>query len=163
MDLASICQTIQDSDFGTSIRESTWTFPIIETTHVLALAISVGLILITDLRLTGSILRKRAFSELWAQLKPWFTAGFIIMFLSGIFLFLSQAFKAYESFFFRAKIVMLVLAGINALAFEYTSRPSIAEWDTAPVPPLRARLAGWFSIILWAGIIAAGRTMAYTF
>jgi hypothetical protein len=163
MDLGAICKAIQVSDFGTSIRESTWTFPIIETTHVLALAISVGLILITDLRLTGTLLRKRAFSELWAQLKPWFTAGFIIMFVSGIFLFLSQASKAYESMFFRAKIVMLVLAGVNALAFEYTSRPKIGEWDTSPLPPPQARLAGWISIILWAGIIAAGRTMAYTF
>lgn len=163
MDLAAICRTLQYSDIGTTIRESTWTFPIIETTHVIALSISVGLILVTDLRLIGAILRKRPFSEVWAQLKPWFTAGFIIMFLSGIFLFWSQALKAYESFFFRTKIVLLILAGINALVFEYSSRPSLAEWDTAAVPPPQARLAGWLSIILWAGIIAAGRTMAYTF
>ena len=84
MDLAAICKMIQDSDIGTSIRESTWTFPIIETTHVIGLAISVGLILLTDLRLIGAILRKRPFTELWGQLKPLFTVGFIIMFLSGI-------------------------------------------------------------------------------
>jgi len=162
MDLAAICKIIQDSDIGTSIRESTWTFPIVETTHVIALSISVGLILITDLRLTGAILRKRPFTELWAQLKPLFTVGFIIMFVSGIFLFWSQAYKAYESIFFRTKIVLLVLAALNALAFEYTSRPTVSDWDTT-VPPPQARLAGWISIILWAGIIAAGRTMAYTF
>ena len=163
MDLAAICKAIQDSDIGTSIRESTWTFPIIETTHVIGLAISVGLIPITDLRLIGFILRKRAFSELWGQLKPLFTVGFIIMFVSGILLFLSQAYKAYESIFFRMKIVFLILAAANALAFEYTSRPTVGEWDTAALPPPRARMAGWISIILWAGIIAAGRTMAYTF
>ena len=163
MDLAAICKMLQYSDIGTSIRESTWTFPIVETTHVLGLAISVGLILITDLRLIGAILRKRAFSEIWAQLKPWFTVGFIIVFVSGILLFWSQALKAYQSIFFRAKIVFLILAGINALVFEYTSRPTLAQWDTATVPPAQARLAGWLSIILWAGIIAAGRTMAYTF
>jgi hypothetical protein len=163
MDLAAICKGIQESDIGTSIRESTWTFPIIETTHVIGLAISVGLILITDLRLTGAILRKRPFSELWAQLKPLFTVGFIVMFLSGILLFWSQASKAYESIFFRTKIVLLILAAANALVFEYTSRPTVGEWDTAALPPPQARLAGWISIILWAGIIAAGRTMAYTF
>jgi len=163
MDLAAICKTLQYSDIGTSIRESTWTFPIVETTHVIGLSISVGLILITDLRLIGAILRKRAFSEVWGQLKPWFTVGFIIMFISGILLFWSQALKAYQSIYFRAKIVFLILAGINALVFEYTSRPSLAQWDTAAVPPVQARLAGWLSIILWAGIIAAGRTMAYSF
>lgn len=163
MDVAAICREIQYSSIGTSIRESTWTFPIIETAHVIGLSISVGFILITDLRLTGKILRKRPFSELWAQLKPWFTVGFILMFLTGIFLFWSQAFKAYSSIFFRAKIVLLLMAAVNALAFEYTSRPTVGEWDTAAVPPLQARLAGWLSILLWAGIIAAGRTMAYTF
>jgi hypothetical protein len=163
MDLSAICKAIQDSDIGTSIRESTYTFPIVETTHVIGLAISVGLILITDLRLTGAILRKRPFSELWGQLKPLFTVGFIIMFISGILLFWSQAYKAYESIFFRTKIVLLIFAALNALAFEYTSRPTVGEWDTAARPPARARLAGWISIILWAGIIAAGRTMAYTF
>lgn len=162
MDLAAICKSLQYSDIGSSIRESTWTFPIVETIHVIGLSISVGFILITDLRLIGVILRKRAFSEVWAQLKPWFTVGFIIMFLSGILLFWSQALKAYQSVFFRAKMVFLILAAINALLFEYTSRPSIAKWDTA-VPPPQARLAGWLSIILWACIIAAGRTMAYTF
>ncbi len=125
MDLAAICKTLQYSDIGTSIRESTWTFPIVETTHVIGLSISVGLILITDLRLIGAILRKRAFSEVWAQLKPWFTVGFIIMFISGILLFWSQALKAYQSIYFRAKIVFLILAGINALVFEYTSRPTV--------------------------------------
>jgi len=85
------------------------------------------------------------------------------MFVTGVVLFLSQAYKAYESVFFRTKIVLLVLAAANALAFEYTSRPSVAQWDTAAVPPLPARFAGWASIVLWAGIIAAGRTMAYTF
>jgi len=162
-DLAGICKSIQDSDIGTSIRESTYTFPIIETAHVICLAISVGLILITDLRLTGTILKKRRFTELWAQLKPIFTVGFVIMFVTGIILFLSQAYKAYESVFFRTKILLLILAAANALAFEYTSRPSVAQWDTAALPPPRARFAGWASIILWAAIIAAGRTMAYTF
>jgi hypothetical protein len=163
MDVAAICKMIQDSSIGTSIRESTWTFPIIETTHVIALSISVGLILLTDLRLIGAILRKRPFTELWAQLKPLFTVGFIVMFVTGIFLFWSQAFKAYGSIFFRIKMVLLILAAFNALVFEYTGRPTVGQWDTAAVPPAQARMAGWISIILWAGIIAAGRTMAYTF
>jgi len=28
---------------------------------------------------------------------------------------------------------------------------------------LQARLAGWTSLILWAGVITMGRIMAYTF
>ncbi len=53
MSIMSMCQWLQDTNIGTSIRESIWVFPIIETMHVLALSISVGLLLVSDLRLMG--------------------------------------------------------------------------------------------------------------
>ena len=53
----SICQAIQDSAVGTSIRESVWVFPGIETVHVLSLALSVGTIILLDIRLIGAGMR----------------------------------------------------------------------------------------------------------
>ena len=58
-----ICQWLQDSQFGTALHESTYMFPLIETTHVLGLAVSVGLILMTDLRLVGAFMRDQPVSE----------------------------------------------------------------------------------------------------
>ena len=162
MSLLGLCQWIQNSEIGTGIRESTW-FPIIETTHVLALSLSVGLLLVSDLRLTGVVLRRRPASEVHRQLAPWMLAGFGIMFTTGILLFWSQAAKAYGSIFFRIKLTLLILAAINATTYHLTIYRRMDEWDNKLVPPARARVAGWCSLILWAGIIAAGRTMAYTF
>jgi hypothetical protein len=163
MSILSVCQWLMDTDIGTSIRESIWTFPVIETIHVLGLSISVGLLLVSDLRLMGVILRRRSVSEVYEQIKPWMFTGFAIMTITGIFLFWCQAVKAYNSYFFRAKVVMLILAAVNALAFERGIYRKVKEWDNALVPPMEARLAGWFSLILWVGIITCGRTMAYTF
>ena len=59
MSILSMCQWLQDTNIGTSIRESIWVFPIIETIHVLALSISVGLLLVSDLRLMGYIMKRR--------------------------------------------------------------------------------------------------------
>ena len=56
---------------------------------------------------------------------------------------------------------MLFLAGLNAMIFEMTTKKTIVEWDKAAVPPLKARLAGVFSLILWIGVISAGRATAY--
>jgi hypothetical protein len=85
------------------------------------------------------------------------------MFSTGILLFWCQAVKAYGSIFFKIKIALLLLAGINALVFELTLRRRSASWDNDPRPPLRARVAGIAGLILWAGVICAGRTMAYNF
>ena len=163
MSLLSICEWIQNTDTSTALRESTYLFPIVETTHVLGLSLSVGLLVVSDLRLIGVVMRRRPASEVFQQLAPWMLAGFAIMFASGLLLFWSQALKAYNSVFFRAKLCLLLLAAVNAIVYHLTIYRQMGEWENKLIPPARARLAGWLSLVIWAGIIAAGRTMAYTF
>jgi len=160
--MLSMCRWLQDTHIGTSIHESIWVFPIIETIHVLALSISVGLLLVSDLRLMGYIMVRRPVSEVYEQIKPWMFIGFAIMVVTGILLFWCQAVKAYTSIFFRVKVVLLLLAAINAVAFERGIYRQVEKWDNSLVPPLEARLAGWLSLIFWIAIITCGRTMAYT-
>ena len=163
MSLLEICQWIQDTPIGTQIRESIWTFPVIEGSHVLGLAISVGLVFYFDLRLLGYNMSRRSISEVRNQILPWAITGFILMTISGGLLFWAQAAKAYLSIFGRIKFFALVLASFNILAYHGITEKTIAEWDKAPVPPMKVRLAGLFSIILWTVVVAAGRLMAYTF
>ena len=138
-------------------------FPIIETTHVLGLALSVGTIAVFDLRLLGLGLRREPASLVMRQIIPWSLIGFAIMFLSGALLFWAQAEKAYASVYFRIKLLLLILSGVNALVFQLTLYRNMTNWERAEVTPLGARWAGGLSLALWIGIIAAGRTMAYKF
>jgi len=163
MSVLEVCRLLDRSSIGTDIRESTLLFPMIEGIHVLALSLSVGLVLITDLRLTGVAMRNRATSEIWSQFFPWMISGFGVMFLTGSLLFWSHALSAYHSAAFRAKLVLLILSGLNAALYHFTIYRKMDQWDTSPVPPMQARLAGWTSLILWAGVITMGRIMAYTF
>ena len=123
----------------------------------------MGVLLIVDLRLAGVLMRREPVSRVSGQLMPWSIGGFVIMFITGALLFWAQALKAYGSVFFRMKIALLVLAGVNALVFELKLRRGIETWDKAAYPPFRVRMAGVLGIVLWAGVIAAGRTMAYNF
>lgn len=163
MFLLEFCKMLDKSAIGTAIRESSLLFPAIEGVHVLALALSVGLILITDLRLIGVVLRKRPVSEVWEQIFPWMMAGFGVMFTTGFLLFWSHAMAAYNSTAFRVKLLLLILSAVNAAVYHLTVYRRMDLWDTALVPPAGARLAGWVSLIFWAGIITMGRIMAYTF
>lgn len=161
--LQELCQWLQDLRWATDLRESEWMFPIVEGTHVIALALSVGTLMVMDLRLAGWLMRREKVSEVSNQLMPYSLTGFAVMFVTGILLFCSQALKAYGSVWFQLKLAMLLLAGINALIFELTLRRTVTQWDTLATPPFRARLAGIMGMILWTGVIAAGRTMAYNF
>jgi len=83
------------------------------------------------------------------------------MVVSGVFLVWSEPVKCYRSIWAPIKLGLLILAGLNALAFEMGIYRKIVEWDDNVKPPLKARLAGYFSLALWVGIVAAGRAIAY--
>ncbi len=161
--IAQFCKMLEASSVGTNIRESSLLFPVIEGLHVLGLSISVGLILISDLRLAGVLLRKRTAREVWSNFLPWLIPGFILMTITGVLLFWSHAYAAYQSIAFRTKLVLLIMAAVNAAVYHLTVYRRMNEWDTASVPPAGARFAGWASVVLWVCIITMGRIMAYTF
>ena len=160
-EVPAIIHAMQNSGIGTGIRESIWLFPIVETTHVLALAISVGVLLWFDLRLMGWGMKHQPVSQVHKQVMPLAFFGFAVMTISGILLFWSEPEKCYLSGFFRAKVLFLILAMINAGIFELKTKKSIEDWDKYPIPPMKARMAGMISIISWAAVIIAGRATAY--
>ncbi|SVA43084.1 uncharacterized protein METZ01_LOCUS95938 [marine metagenome] len=150
-----------NTPWSIALLESLWVYPIVETTHVLTLCLFLGLIATLDLRLVGLTLRRVPVSEVAGRLLPWALGGFALMAVSGLLLFYSHPVRAYENIFFRIKIVMLVLAGLNAFVFHTTVYRRVTDWDRAPIAPLRARVAGYLSLVLWCGVVVGGRMQAY--
>jgi hypothetical protein len=161
MSIFSFCQWLQNESIGTSIRESVWTFPVIETTHLLALAFSVGIIIFVDLRLIGVTMKDLPVTEVFDRLQPMALKGFVVNVVSGLLLFWSEPMKCYNSPYFRTKLVMLFVLGVNAILFSATTYKTVASWDKAVVTPVAARVAGWVSLLFWAGVITMGRAIAY--
>ena len=89
--------------------------------------------------------------------------GFPVMFLTGGLLLITQAAKAYGNPFFRAKLIFLLLLGINAVVYQKLFFPKMAEWDSAGGAPAGAKFCAAFSLVIWIGVIVCGRTMAYQF
>ena len=114
-----------------------------------------------DLRLLGVTMRNTPLSEVTGRLLPWAAAGFVLMVASGALLFYAIPVRTFQNIFFRIKVAMLILSGLNAWFFHSTVYRRVAEWDLDPVPPKRARVAGGLSLTLWAGIVVAGRMIAY--
>jgi hypothetical protein len=144
-----------------ALHESRYMFLVVLTVHVMTLCVFIGMALMVDLRLMGVALARVPVSEVVERLLPWTVAGFLVMVASGSLLFYSAPLVRYRNVFFWMKMVMLGLAGANAVLFHRRIYPSVAQWDRDPVPPKRARVAGGVSLALWVAIILAGRTMAY--
>jgi hypothetical protein len=160
--LLSIAKSLEQTPIALLVRESLWGFQITVAIHILGMILSVGTIVWMDLRLLGLGMRRVPVSVAYRQLMPWAGAGFVVMLVTGSMLLMAYASKAYENPYFRVKVVALALAGLNALVYHTTIERRIGRWDAQARPPLGARLAGLFSILLWAGVVLAGRMTAYT-
>jgi hypothetical protein len=161
MSILEIAQWLQDLPLAQQVRESDILFPYLSIMHVVGLALAGGSIAYLDLRLLGFGLKRAPVSKVAASLLPCMWIGWVLMLISGGGILISEAVMLYESWFFRAKMIMMVLAGINALVFHFTVFRRVGEWDLAPTTPLQARLTGALSLTLWMGMIAAGRLIPY--
>jgi hypothetical protein len=160
MSILQICEWIGNTSVSVGIRESIWTYPIIESAHVLGLTLFLGLLLLWDTRLLGFVLRRVPVSALWRQLSPWILFGAVIISITGTLLFWSDPVKFYGNIFFRIKVVALVLAAVNAAAYHLGIERRLVQWDTASTPRA-AKIAGATSIAIWAVVVVVGRLIAY--
>jgi len=159
--ITAFCGWLEYTLVGKHVRESLWLFPVIETVHIFGIILLVGATSILDLRLMGLTFRDEAVSKLGGRFLPWAWAGFLIQVCTGLLLFSSEASKMVMNYAFLIKMSLIVVAGINAFVFHEISYKSVGKWDNDPVAPLAARAAGLISILLWFGIVAAGRWIAY--
>jgi hypothetical protein len=161
MEILPFLQWLEGTPGSVFIRESLLLYPLVETAHVLTLCLFLGMIGMLDLRLIGVGLKGVPVSEVASRLLPFALWGFVAMAISGLLLFYSGPVKAAGNIFFRVKVVMIGLAGVNALLFHFTIYRRVVSWDHAASPPARAKLAGVLSLLLWSGVVICGRLQAY--
>src|SRR5438477_367628 len=135
MSILSVCEWLENTPVGVSVRESMYGFPILVAIHILGLTASVGTLVWFDLRLAGVSMPRCPISSMYRRLMPWTLIGFSVMFISGALLFTGFATKAYGSVYFRLKMAAILLAGANALYYHLVTERRIARWNDAARPP----------------------------
>jgi hypothetical protein len=149
---------LQNTSLAVTVGEN-W-FPYVESAHVVFLALVAGSILVVDSRLIGFASRQLRFTYVSDQLLPWTWGAFIGAAITGGLLFAANAISYAANVPFRVKMVLLVLAGINMLYFQFVTYRGVASWDVGKPPPA-ARAAGLISISLWCAIIGFGRWIGF--
>ncbi len=159
--LLAFFSRLGDSSWSVGLHESRYAYDLIESVHVWTLGLFFGLAVMFDLRLLGWTMRSVPVSEVARRLLPWTVGGFIVMVISGTLLFTAIPVRSYQNIFFRTKMVMLLLAGLNVWIFHSGVYRRVVTWDVASVPPRAARVAGALSLVLWVCIVLSGRMIAY--
>jgi hypothetical protein len=150
-----------ETPLSIALHESLYMWPLTESAHVLTLALFAGTAAVLDLRLLGLALRGVPVTALTNRLLPWTRVAFAVMVVTGMMLFYATPITYYHSLFFRVKLLLLVVAGINIFWFHSRTERGIAAWDGIDRPPRAARIAATVPLLAWSGVIVCGRLIAY--
>ena len=139
----------------------TWWFPLLESIHVIAIGLVIGSIMTVDLRLLGLAGVRYPVSQVTRKLIPWTWAAFVVAAITGFGMFVARASAYVENPAFQIKFMLLPLAFLNMAYFQFRTFRGVDDWDTAREMPTAARAAGAASLLLWAGIVFAGRWIGH--
>ena len=156
--LLPLFEALEASAIGEAIRNSLWLFPVVEAFHLVGLSIIGGAILVVDFRLLGLGLRTQPVSKLARDVQPWVIGSLVLMILSGVPLFLSEAIKCYYSFAFWTKMTALLLAVI----FTFTIRRRVAFAPDGRFSPASYKAVAMTSIALWSTVGWGGRWIGFS-
>ena len=162
MDIQSFLRWLQGTGLAARIRDSLFVFPLLESAHVIGLALVFGTIAVIDLRLLGVASTERSFQRIASDVLKWTWAAFALTAVTGSLMFMTNAVVYFHNVYFRTKMALLVLAGVNVLVFELTAGRTIRRWDQAPSAPPIGRVVATLSLVIWIAVIFAGRIIGFT-
>jgi hypothetical protein len=147
---------LEATPLAVALRGSVWLYPLVNTAHLLGIALLFGAIAALDLRLIGAW-RGVPAATLARVLAPVATAGLALAAAAGALLFIAKATDYAASGLFQAKLVVIGLAVANAAAAWSWGRRLTGQ----PTVPARLRLGAAASLGLWLAAITLGRLVGY--
>jgi hypothetical protein len=151
---------LESSAVAVAMRQSTWLYPGVEIAHIVGFVALVGAALMFDARLLGRS-RPLAVSALERHLLPWARWSLLLVVPTGALMFTAHATEMAANPALRLKLALLAAAFLNAGVFHRWPFRTVGDWDTEIHAPIAARVNGALSILLWVGVIACGRLIAY--
>ena len=148
--------TLEATALATGLRNSVWSYPLVNAAHILGVALLVGSIVPLDLRLLGAW-RAVALEPLWRVLTRIAGSGLVLAGIFGMLLFITRATEYVSSNLFIAKMFAVAIGTVNALALRIPPQAQSKEWK----PPLRLRFGAGLSLTAWLTALTLGRLVGY--
>ena len=152
---------LEATEFAAALRDSIWSYPLVNAAHIFGVALLVGSIVPLDLRLLGAW-RSVPLAPLWAVLTRTASVGLVLAIIFGALLFITRATEYAASNLFIAKMFLVLLGTANALMLRIPSQPQPSE-ITSPQwkPPVRLQVVAGISLSIWLAALTLGRLIGY--
>jgi len=159
--LESFAAWLAGTPLSAFVANQAWVVPTVQTVHILAVATIMGAVVIVHLRLLGVVERRQSVGSLAARFVPPSAAAIAILAITGFLMIAGEPTRAIFRYVFWVKMGLLV-AVILLTAALLGGLKAIGVTDDAQRPiPFPYRALAVLALLIWAGIIVAGRWIGY--
>ena len=151
---------LETSAAAMAMRQWLWLYPVVEIAHILGFVVLVGSAAMFDLRLLG-LSPRLPVAAMARHLLPWAQRSLLVIAPTGFLMFMAHATEMAANPAFRLKLILIAAAGLNAAIFHRAPFRSVEVWDRDRPTPAAAKIAAVVSLLLWGGVLACGRLLAY--
>ncbi len=151
---------LADTELSRYIREQLWVIPALQSVHILAIAAVVSSALFINLRLMYLADRSHELTQTASRFMPWVWTGLVVLLVTGLLLIVGEPRRELMSTPFWIKMALVALGTAVTIWFQSTLRDRHEMW-TARVSMVPVRIYAFGTLLVWAGVITAGRLIAY--
>ncbi len=135
--------------------------PIVQAVHIVAIAVVMGSVVFVNLRLLGLAVPSQRPSEMIRRLLPWTWWALPFLFASGVVFVIARPVRYFFNPVVGIKFSLLIPALVLAATLHALSRTEPGYWEITAQRRGFARIIAAISILLWLGVMMAGRWIAY--
>jgi len=141
------------------MRDLKWLWPTCETLHFIGLSLLIGGAGLFDLRLMG-FMRRVPVSAV-RDFMPYAIVGFVLNLVTGVAFFVMMPAQYAYSLTWYAKLLFIVIAGLNAMLFETTLGTKVLTLGPDEDTPTSFKVVGAVSLFSWFAVLYCGRMLPY--
>ncbi len=157
--MEAFAQSIEGGVVYTWVTSIFWLWPLMETLHFIGLSLLLGGLIVIDTRMAG--LFRGLNIAATHKLLPWVFVGFGINLTTGVLFFFGDPMRYAVNWGFQVKMILVVIAGLNALWFWLRLNKPMHSWEPHGDTSGEAKIVAWISLISWTGVLLFGRLIPY--
>jgi hypothetical protein len=160
--LSEFCKWLAATSLSQTIQTTGWIIPALQTIHILSVAVVFSSAILVDLRIWRLLERDVPMPEVARRFLPTVWPVLLILLTTGSLLIIGEPRRSLLNSTFYLKMALLAVAIVLTAGLQRSISSSPNSWDRIRARRMAGRFAASVSILVWCGILFAGRWIAYT-
>jgi magnesium-transporting ATPase (P-type) len=159
--IREFCDWLSNTRVSVAFQSADWFVPTVQTVHIIAIAILLTSVYVVSFRLIGVTRGGQSLAVVTAKLTPWIWSALCVLLATGMLLTITEPARELLNWAFRVKMLMVIALAAILLVVQARTRRNPQYWAESPTRRRAARAIGIAAVIIGAGIVTAGRWIAY--